>query len=209
MNRPAWFPNWEHEIVAIIASGPSTKSVDLDLLRGKAKVIAIKENQGLVPWCDVTYGCDAAFWHNANGLHQYAGIRVCYDARIRTNYPGIYTIDIDKKQDTILFEPPGIVGSGGNSGFQALNLAVQFGARRIVLTGYDVDGSRGLHWYGHNNGPGRTNPNDDNFKRWRAAFEASASLLIEHEIEVINTSEPSALKCFPKESLESVLRRWS
>ena len=47
------------------------------------------------------------------------------------------------------------IGGGGNSGFQALNLALQWGARKIILVGFDLTDENGLHWYGRNSVEGR------------------------------------------------------
>lgn len=93
-----------------------------------------------------------------------------------------------------------MVGSGGNSGFQALNLAVQFGARRILLVGFDMNDRGGVHWYGRNSWPMANNPDHNNFRRWIAAFEGAAPLLKSMGIEVVNLSPHSAIQCFPKEA---------
>jgi hypothetical protein len=52
----------------------------------------------------------------------------------------------------------GVVGGGGNSGFQAVNLAAQFGASRIILIGFDMTDRGGKHWYGRNHWPMSNNP---------------------------------------------------
>ena len=41
----------------------------------------------------------------------------------------------------------GTVGWGGNSGFQALNMVVNFGCKRIILVGFSLIGKAGLHWH--------------------------------------------------------------
>lgn len=98
------------------------------------------------------------------------------------------------------------VGSGGNSGFQALNLALQWGAVRILLIGFDMtDASGSLHWYGHNNWRGANNPNHSNFRRWIAAFNNAAKQCRELGVDVVNCSLHSALMCFPKMSLEEAI----
>jgi hypothetical protein len=108
-------------------------------------------------------------------------------------------------KDRLLTDEPGKTGSGGNSGFQALNLAVQWGARRILLIGFDMTDASGVHWYGRNTWLMANNPDHHNFKRWIAAFEAAAPVLAKMGVEVINCSRYSALKCFPKLSIEDAL----
>ncbi len=103
----------------------------------------------------------------------------------------------------MLFDKPGFIGSGGNSGFQALNLVAQFGAKRIILVGFDMHAARGLHWYGPNRGRNMRNPKDTNYVRWRKALSDQATLLNKMGIEVINTSTDSALVCFPHRKLDA------
>jgi hypothetical protein len=200
-----WFPDWSGDDVAIIASGPSTKTAGIEQLRGKCRIIAIKENIDLCwKWCDLCYGCDASWWRNRNWLKDFPRLKVSFEAK----HEGIHRIDIDRHVDRILTETPGRLGSGGNSGFQAVNLAVQFGARRIMLVGFDMTDRSGLHWYGRNRGQNRSNPTEDNFRRWRAAFHATAPWFRDNGIEVVNASEHSAVTCFPRTTVEKALQRW-
>ena len=208
--RPAWFPNWTGQACAIVASGPSTKRVKVGELRDKMRVIAIKENSELCPWADVVYGCDAAWWRNCNGLPKFTGVKISASGRVTSRFPDIHIADVrDPSHDKIVFSPPGVIGCGGNSGFQALNLAVQFGAKRILLIGFDMSDQFGVHWYGRSSGNGRSNPAEWNFKRWRAAFCAGAVQLQNAGIEVLNASDLSVLTCFPKVSLQQALHEWT
>lgn len=126
------------------------------------------------------------------------------------SYPDIQKVAIktgvpEKEADVILTGPVGWVGSGGNSGFQAMNLAVQFGATGILGIGFDMCGD---HWYGRNGWDKANNPGEENFKRWRKAFESAAPVLSWLGVEFINASMNSTLNCFPKMSVEDALRRW-
>lgn len=207
---PDWYPDWTGEACAIIASGPSTKRVDVSLLRGTAvRVIAIKENSQLCPWADVVYGCDAAWWRNENGLPKFTGLKVTATGRLTSRFPDIRVVQVaDPSGDKLVLKPPGTVGSGGNSGFQALNLAVQFGVRHVLLIGFDMTDQFGVHWYGRANGNGRSNPSEWNFKRWRAAFTGAAVQLKLAGVRVFNCSEQSVLTCFPKITLDQALQEW-
>ncbi len=105
-----------------------------------------------------------------------------------------------------LLAAAGKTGSGGNSGFQALNLSIQWGAKRILLIGFDMTDKPGsLHWYGHNQWRGANNPDRHNFKRWIASFENAAKQCRELGVEVINCSAVSALTCFPQMMIEEAL----
>lgn len=143
-------------------------------------------------------------------MPDFAGLRVCYAGNGLSEFPEIRRVKIaDKRCDRLLFGDVGSIGSGGNSGFQALNLAVQFGARRIILVGFDMSSRSGVHWYGRNNWSMANNPGDDNFRRWIAAFATAAAQLAEAGIEVINASLDSAMKSFPRRSISDALQGWA
>jgi hypothetical protein len=94
---------------------------------------------------------------------------------------------------------------GGNSGYQAINLAFNWGARRIILLGFDmgkaVDGRS--HYFGdHPAGLRR----GGNFRNWIADFEQLAADLKAEGVEVVNCSRSTALRCFPRMDLQSALR---
>ncbi len=208
--KPAWFLDWTGQACAIIASGPSAKRANITALRDQLRVIAIKENIELFPKADVLYGCDAAWWRNANGLPKFSGLKVSATGRIATRFPDIRIVQVaDPSGDRLVFSPPGTVGSGGNSGFQALNLAVQFGARRVLLVGFDMTDQYGVHWYGRASGNGRSNPAEWNFKRWRAAFDTASVQLKTAGVQVLNASDLSVLTCFPKVTVEQALHEWT
>lgn len=106
------------------------------------------------------------------------------------------------------FDEVGTIGGGGNSGFQALNLAAQLGATRMVLVGFDMNSQSGVHWYGRNNWPMANNPDAPQMTRWARAFDAAAPILAARGVEVVNASPHSALTAFPKMSTEEALARW-
>lgn len=174
------------------------------MLRGRLRVIAIKENVDLCPWADVLYGCDRAFWINRRGVPEYRGLKISFEARM----PDVRNIHVEKDANHLIMDRPGVVGAAGNSGFQAVNLAVQWGVRGIVLIGFDMHDRGGVHWFGRVYAPGRSNPSEHNFRRWVGAFNSQAPILRQLGIEVINTSPYSALTCFPKMSLERALAQW-
>jgi len=203
-----WWPSWIGETIAIIASGPSAKKAGVDKLQGRAKVIVINESWQLAPWADVLYGCDGQWWKWRDGVRKFKGIRLSYDADACNLYRdlGMRRIYIpDRKSDVIVWEPLGHVGAGGNSGFQALNLAAQFGGSRILLVGYDMRVDLGSHWH-QPHYPPLSNPHpNDNLPRWRAAVDGAHEVLSSRGIEVINCSLVSALKAYPKMTIAEAL----
>lgn len=83
------------------------------------------------------------------------------------------------------------VSGGGNSGFQAINLAYHLGARTIILLGFDCFGS---HYFGDH--PKSLN-NHSPFKGFIQSLQS-----ITKEVEIINCSRMTALECFPKTTIE-------
>lgn len=94
-------------------------------------------------------------------------------------------------------------GVGGNSGAQALGLAVLFGAAHVLLLGYDMS-LRGnqTHWHGHH-GKGLNNPRPGSLAGWAKGFEVLAREL--RGVDVINCSRQTAITAFPRASLEECL----
>lgn len=97
---------------------------------------------------------------------------------------------------------PNTIRMGGNSGFQALQLALHFGAERVILLGYDMmlasDGRS--HWHPEYVGMG--NPLKDRMPRWCQAFAEIPSSIRQR---VVNASRVTALKCFKRASLTEAL----
>lgn len=215
---PSWFPDWSGAACAIVATGPSVKAqrAEIDRLRGRIKVIAIKEAAvDLCPWADVAYGCDAAWWVHRRGLPDFGGLRIGWDRSIRKQFPAVHLIEICRAKsytlhrpeyvDRILTDQPGMIGSGRNSGFQAINLAVQFGAIRIMLIGFDLQGS---HYYGRNNWLRAGNPDEHQFDRCRLAYQQNAPHLKELGVDVVNVSPVSTINCFRRSTIERELPNW-
>jgi hypothetical protein len=202
-----WWPAWEGQCVAIVASGMSTKQAGVEALRDRIHVIAIKTNYDLCPWADIVYGCDAPWWIDRKGLPEFKGLKIAHGPET-IRFPDIKRCTIEK-DDRIFIEKPLTIGNGGNSGFQALNLAVQFGAKDIILIGYDFNAAGGdLHWYGRNKALGMNNPSPSNFQRWLRGFDSIRKDVQAFGLTVINTSEISSIPHFRKAKLADILKEW-
>lgn len=150
------------------------------------------------------YGCDGAWWKACNGVPQFKGIKLTQDGIAAAAYPGLHKVNVLAPEcNDFLMDEPGTIGAGGNSGFQALNLAAQFGAARIVLVGFDLRIDMGLHWHGAH-ARGLNNPRTVTMKNWRLAFGRAAIVLANNGIDVINVSEISTLTVFRQIPFEKV-----
>lgn len=98
---------------------------------------------------------------------------------------------------------PAVINEGGNSGYQAMNIAYHAGARRLVLLGFDMQRTAGRsHWFGDH--PGRMNVPSP-YEQWVAAFRPLAADLAAAGVEVINASRATALDCFTRAELETII----
>lgn len=92
---------------------------------------------------------------------------------------------------------------GQNSGAGAIALAAHWGARRIILIGYDCQHTGGKrHWFGDH--PKGTQGNAGSVEKWPAQFRALIPHL--HGARVINATRETALRVFPMATLEDALR---
>lgn len=200
--RSLW-RDWAGETVVCVASGPSAAKVDLSLAKDRAKVIAINDSWRLAPWADVLYACDGEWWSRPYddkrgwpSAKDFAGLRVTQDLKAAERF-GLSRVMVTRGVNRILTGQAGVTGSGSNGGFQAVNIAVQTGAARIVLVGYDYRDDFGLHWHGRHP-QGLNNPKAPMLARWAAALDDQAPTLTALGVEVLNASPHSALRAFPK-----------
>ena len=153
--------------------------------------IAINNTYQLAPWAAMLYAADAEWWgfHNPDfaglkvSLMRVAGVKTLVNAGVVG-----YCDETDR------------IHTLGNSGAQALQIAVKAGAKRVLLCGYDM---QGCHWHGKHPKPLR-NTEPENYAQWCERYKELAKHL-RTRCEVINCTEDSALTCFPKMSLDAAL----
>lgn len=196
---------WEGETCVIIGGGSSLTPADVAFCRGKARVIAIKEAYLLAPWADVLYAADAKWWLYYNGAPTFEGVKYSIEGmdvpHQLERYPDVRILR-NTGNEGIERDPSGL-RTGYNSGFQAVNLAVHFGVKRILLLGFDMwrgpDGEQ--NWFG-------PHPNHvaSPYGLFLKAFATSVEPLRKLGIEVINCSRFTVLSLFPKMTIEEALR---
>ena len=210
-------PLWRGETVFCVASGPSSKDLDLGVLRGRP-VIVVNDNYLRCPWAPLLYFCDWKWWswhRDKPAFRAFGGLKVSLDARVARADPAVRWL---KNGDQGEMGSPGRAGlslepdrvrTGRNSGYQALNLAVHSGARRIVLIGYDMKpGPNGEeHWFGQHRDPkGLSVPTALScIARWAPHFATTKPQLDKLGIAVLNAGPDSAIDCFPRVRLEDCL----
>lgn len=178
----------------------------MEKLRDRIHVIAINESHKLCPWADILYSADGDWW-SVRGPTDFAGIRLGFDLPRHGVKPIVVARRDDGWVNDFLFNQPGVVGSGGHSGFQMINLVAQFGVTGIGLVGFDMQRTHGVHWHADHPLPLR-NPDAARLEEWRATLDGNAPTLAARGIDVVNCSHVSALTAFPKMSIDRMLQRW-
>ena len=187
--------------VVCLASGPSLVPDDVEYCRGKATVIAVNDSWRLAPWADALIGSDSAWWRYHKGVPDFPGLKFCLESSAAV-FPGM-TVLRNTGETGIEADPTGL-RTGRNSGAAAINLAVHFGAKRIILLGYDMDApdQNKTHWFGnHPQGLRGGSP----YPLFRAMIATMVDPLKHAGVQVINASRATALECFPRLPLTEAL----
>lgn len=173
-------------------------------------VVAVKDTVRLAPWADVLYACDAKWWrqYDASPIYSWrthAGLKFAMEPNQND-----HAVEFDAWPEVTVLGNTGLSGievhphalrHGWNSGYQAINLAVHLGAKRIVLLGYDMaTGATGWHFFGSH--PWQV---DIPFQLFMDQYAKLAGPLAELGVEVVNASRKTALTCFPRATLEESL----
>jgi hypothetical protein len=186
---------WPNSTMVLVAGGPSVTAEDVDTCRGHL-VLAIKDTIRLAPWADVLYGCDAKWWTHHGPTLNYHGPRFALE-----DQP--FAAPLKNTGMTGLETDPIGLRTGKNSGYQAINLAMHLGARRIVLLGYDMQPSPAgaHHWFGAHPYHAYEPP----YRAFLDCFETIVEPLKTLGVTVINATRTTALKVFPQMPLAQAL----
>lgn len=215
---------WDGLTAIVAATGPSlTEEVAASCWHARGRdgiaVMAVSDAWRMMPWADALYASDAAWWdlhrgadfpgpkwsaHHANGNDKLEAARK-YGLNLVAGQTQA------TRAETCFSFDPACIHYGGNSGFQAVNLTILFGAARILMVGFDmrmvaVRTDKGIsekrHFFGDHAPPLRNNSSYDNFIK---AFEIAARKL-RGRVEIVNCTPGSALRCFPMMSLSDAIR---
>jgi hypothetical protein len=202
--KPKWFPDWTNETCVIVASGPSATSVDLRPAIGETKFVVVNNSWRLAPWADYLFAADYKWWQGCNGCSDFAGWKVTTDRRAAEIKEWNLLRLVALLSDDRIQTTGTVVGWGGNSGFQALNMVVLFKCTRIILVGFDATIRHGLHWHDPYDRVSE-NPTSNKTLRWQRSIDGAAVSLGGIGVRVINCSDISRIKKYPKMSFEDAL----
>lgn len=166
---------------AILATGPSMSQAIADVVQSRCSVVAVSDAFRLAPWADALVSQDQAWWKKYPEAKQFAGRKFsCREVAGVEKLP-----------------PGGVCRTDANSGLIACQVAVNLGATRILMLGFDMAGA---HYFGpHPAGLKNTPP--DRYKVFLKMFEAFNPA----GVEVLNCTPGSRLTRFPFATLEEIL----
>ena len=200
----ARMPDWRGVTTVICATGPSFKPFDLSLLSTSHRVIVVNNAWVTLPWADVLYACDYLWWRQYHDAVRkgFAGQRWTQDRSAAERWPDLCHVKHQAGEGLGLK----MLNTNGNSGMGAINLAYLFGARRILLLGFDMklgpNGERHYH-------PDHPKPLVQNqvFEEWRHKGAKLARDLAKQGCTVLNCTPGSALTCFPTADFDVEIAR--
>lgn len=169
----------------------------------RCRVITINRSWELYPNASFHYACDLKWWNTYGKECKATGERWTADPQAAVNF---------HLRRVILLPFHGLcrdrhcVNSGGNSGYQAVNLAYHLGASSIALVGYDMHRKNKGHFFGDYPN-GMLSAPQTHVEAWRGFFPALAHDLAKARIRTVNCTPGSALDCFPRQSLYDFLRK--
>lgn len=132
-----WRPGriWKGQTVFVLGGGPSLLDMNLELIH-QHRCIGCNESFMLGSWVDACIFGDLRWWnaHKDADLRHYHGLKVSLNKETL----GVRGIRTMKRKPRGIWTVPGTIGWNRNTGIAAVNLAIIFGAARIVLVGYDM-----------------------------------------------------------------------
>lgn len=194
-----------------LASGPSLTMIpdDLEKVRAwrneKEDRIVIVTNTAFryALWADFLYGMDSKWWKAKPDTGGYAS----HAEEAKATFKGeLMTCSQAYRVHKITFVPRLYKWSSyGNSGTGAINLARHKGARLIYLLGYDCQRTNGkVHCHGDHP---KVLSNATSMRSWPDQHKRLESIIGKKGIKVFNCTRCTALKVWPRMTLEEALAK--
>lgn len=203
----------------VAATGPSLTPDVISYVRyvriaNNWRVLAVNDAYSVMPWADAMYACDNHWWlAEGRDVSKFAGelwtshewidhpheVHINDAREVVKKFPRVQLV---QGQDGAEFSfDQQFIRYGNNSGFQAINLALLKGCRRIVLVGFDMRYVGGQAHYFGNHPKGMHQNTDEQYRKYIDKF-AFAAQRLPKGVSIVNATPGSALTCFPMMSLE-------
>ncbi|MBS0244529.1 MAG: hypothetical protein JSS20_20345, partial [Proteobacteria bacterium] len=165
-------------------------------------VIVVNDAWRMVPNADVLYACDGTWWSVHHGAVRmgFEGELWTLDVKAAPRH-GLRLVKHSNNARGLV--DADTIGTGSNSGHQAVNLAYLFGAREIVLVGYDFQRTDGkAHYFGEHPSP---LSRSHSYNAWQTCMPVLGADLARAGVKVTNCTISTALECFPRADLAETL----
>ncbi|MHC4123659.1 MAG: hypothetical protein ACYSSI_08820 [Planctomycetota bacterium] len=189
---------------------PSVYSPYLSAIHDK-HVIGVNNAYQIGPWIDVLFFGDCGWYLvHRKKVADFPGLKITcckrFTARAKEQMEGVKHLQKDGKHRLGLSPNKQKIGWNSNSGAAAINLAIHFGAKRIILLGFDMklDGNKVSHWHGSHGNPG-SKRKPPPFSRHLKGFPMISQDAERLGIEIINANPESAITVFKKVTMQAVL----
>jgi hypothetical protein len=200
--------------IFIVGGGYSVREVNLDFLTDRV-TIAINDSYKILPNATALFWCDNSWCgREMDGLQKHEcelrfHPRTYAETHIKKDITGPAGSTILNRTGEYGYDPNIDNVMGNNGGTQALNFAVNLGAKRVYLIGFDMRDdplSRGTtHWHDAHQVVIR---HDTYSRLFIPSIEALNKELKKRRIgtEVINCSRTSAITCFKKKNVKGLMK---
>jgi len=186
---------------------PSAYARYLSAIHNK-HIIGINNAYRLGAWVDVCHFGDCGWYlHHRLSLSKFPGLKItcCPNWRNKISaFEGVKFLSKDPDHQRGITLNNAKVSWNAHSGGSAINIAVHFGVKRIILLGFDMcrakDGTG--HWHDSHGTKGKKNIP---FKLHLRGFERIAIEAKALGVEIINANLRSKIKQFPKVSVKDLL----
>lgn len=194
--------DWTGKRVFLIGGGPSLKEFAFQRLRRKGVVVAINDAMKYLPWANCALSIDTV-WIRRSG-YRLAGFKGEQLGVVPEEWRGPYP---ERMNFLLRISGPGFAGdmrsvyTGNNSGYAALHVALQRGAREVFLLGYDMNGPGHFH-------PGYRWPcvyGAEQYPAWSQMFSVLAEVARLRGVRIVNCNPDSAIRCFEFQSIDGAL----
>src|SRR3546814_326343 len=185
----------------IIATGESLTDADVDAAwRSGRRIYAVNDAYRKIPCADVLYAADLEWGDLHESTSRTVGERWTCNDEAAKKYGLLHITCRHHTRAKKYFDASGhgvLSGGhgmhGGNSGFQALNLAFAQGVRDAVLLGFDLGGT---HFFGdHPPSIAKTSP----FEAWRSGWRAAAPEIAAAGMVGRNATRGGRRDCLPRD----------
>ena len=197
---------WPEAIIVCLGSGPSLTPEDISYLwRARAanpaiRVIAINNTWTLARWADVLYAPDPIWWgwHGVEVARMFTGRKYTLEDNDAGVAEAAGAQRLNYKSGLGMSDDPTTILTGGHAGYQAPQVAVHLGARKVVLLGYDLqpDAAGRNHFFGEHP-DGSHVPYDT----WRESYQSLRDSMLDRQVPIVNASRETSITAIPRVTL--------